>query len=128
MLVRSRELYQIYKKAIGQGATLCLMIGCRMAHQSKDITVNPGALQVMNSATSAFVDPSLAPGILEPELFAQWKSQASTLGKWCRLSTLASTLSFQEEPASKAILKVKELFAVHAEATAHPQPRGSGAQ
>jgi hypothetical protein len=62
----------------------------------------------------------LAPGILKPELFAQWKGQASTLNEWCRFFILASTSSSQEEPAFKATLEAKELFAMHAAAFRTP--------
>jgi hypothetical protein len=74
----------------------------------------------MKSPASGFVDPSLAPSILEPELLAQWRSQASTLDGWCRLFVLASSPSSQEEPASKATLEAEELFATRAEAFRTP--------
>jgi hypothetical protein len=74
----------------------------------------------MKSPTSAFVDPSLAPGILEPDLLAQWKSQASTLDEWCRLFVLASSSSSQEDSAYKATLEAEKLFATRAEAFRTP--------
>jgi hypothetical protein len=115
-----KELRQICKKAIGQGAALCLVTGCRVSHHGKDTRVNPGARHVMKSPTSAFVDPSLAPGILEPDLLTQWRSQASKLDRGCWLFMLASSLSSQEEPASKATLEAEELFATCAEAFQTP--------
>jgi hypothetical protein len=87
-----------------------------VAHHDKDIRVNPGELHAMKAPTLSFVDPSRAPGMLEPELLAQWRNQASTLDAQCWLFMLASSLSSRRGSASKATLETEELFATHAEA------------
>jgi hypothetical protein len=47
-LVEPKELHQICKKAIGQGAAFYLLTGCHVAHHGKDIIVNVKSKERLN--------------------------------------------------------------------------------